>query len=1051
MRLVRHLVPVLVGSMFWAVQLGAQDAGSITGRVVDGTTQQPLAEVNVLIEGTQRGTLTRNDGSFTLSGVPAGSYRLRLTRIGYGPLRQDVTLAAGATETVQLTLQPQAAILEPLVVTGYGTQRREAITGSVASVDAGVADVGVNSNVNRMLQGRVAGLSITTNNGEPGAGAQIRIRGGTSLSASNEPLYVIDGVPIENREAEPGGFALGDAPAPRSPLNLLNPSDVRSITILKDAAATAIYGSRAANGVILIETKKGGSGGSAMEYDSYVAVGTPARQLDVLTGAEYRQFIQDQIDAASAPADTADRRIWTERLARQGPANTDWADAVTQTSITHNHNLSFAGGSENTRYRASLNYMNQEGVALGSGFERIQGRLNGTHHALDNRLRIGLNVTTSHIGNDYLTYEQGGGFEGGVFQNVAVFNPTQPVTIRDTVSGQSLYWELGCTTKADGVSGGCPAPSRQSVRNPVALAEQIADFGNSTRTLGNVSAELDLIPGLTAQVNVGTDRSEGIRRVYFPRNSAVGAEWQGLAQQRNRDNTGVTLQTLLTLRRQVADVHGIDIVGGYEFSEYRTAEFGAEGRNYISDALGFNSLGAGATVVRPYSWREETRLVSFFGRANYSFSDRYFLTGVLRYDGSSRFAEGHKWALFPAVSASWRISEEGFMRDAPFSISDLRLRAGWGKQGNPAVPPYSSLILLEATSGARAVFGETAVTGVVPTRNLSPDLKWEETTQFNVALDYGFSSNRFSGTIEYYVKNTSDLLLDVTVAQPAIAATRLENIGKIRNQGLEISLDALAVSRPNLTWRAGLVFAAEKNRVRDLGGRTFITTGGVSGQGQSNQVSQRIMPGHPLGTFFGPEFIGVNAQGKQLFSCVSSGPSDTRCVSGQTTSPAAQDYKVIGNAKPDVTLGFNSQINWGKFDASFLIRAEVGQDVFNNTALVYATKGNALQDKNFLRSALTDPTDINEPAIFSSRWIEGASFVRLQNVTLGYLLDLPGFFGQARSARLYVSADNLILLTGYSGLDPEVHAGIPGLAVRGIDYISYPRARTVTAGMRLSF
>jgi iron complex outermembrane receptor protein len=393
------------------------------------------------------------------------------------------------------------------------------------------------------------------------------------------------------------------------------------------------------------------------------------------------------------------------------------------------------------------------------------------------------------------------------------------------------------------------------------------------------------------------------------------------------------------------------------------------------------------------------------------------------------------------------------MRDGPFS--ELRLRAGYGRQGNEAVPAYASLILLQPSDGASYPFGETKVVGVAPSRNPNPDLKWEKTDQFNVAVDYGFVNNRISGSLEYYVKITDDLLLEVPVPQPAVVATRLENIGKVSNRGLEATFDALVINRPNLTWQAGLVFAAERNRVDSLGGRCFITTGYVSGQGQSGQVSQRILPGFALGTFYGPEFVGVNPAGQQLFNQYTVQRDANGCVTGrtlvgQTTSPGGDDFVPIGEANPDFTVSLRSQLSWGRLDASLIVRAEQGRDVFNNTALVYSTKGNALQDKNFLREALTDPTGITQPAIFSSRWIEDGSFIRLQNVTVGYTLDLPALLGTARTARVYVSGDNLLLLTGYSGYDPEAHSDV-GLASRGVDYLSYPRARTFTAGVRFSF
>jgi iron complex outermembrane receptor protein len=1023
----------LIGGLLWAAPLrGQEPKGTITGEVTDVGTQQPLAGVIIRVLGTPLSTQTRPNGGFSLTEVPAGARSVRVTRIGYAPLDQAIMVIAGSVTPVNFALHPQAALLEALVVTGYGSQRREAITGSVSTVAPATADVGVLTNVNGMLQGRVAGVSITTNSGDPGSGAQIRIRGATSLSASNEPLYVIDGVPITNVESEAAGIGIGGSPPlPRSPLNLLNPSDIGSITILKDASATAIYGSRGANGVVLIETKKGHSGGASMAYESYVATASPARSLDVLTGDEYRQFVQDQVALYNTDPT---KGLAPSYLAALGTANTDWANAVNRTAVTHNHNLSFTGGSDITRYRASLNFMNNQGVALSSGLRRVQGRLSATHFALNNRLRLGLNVTTSQANNDYLAYENTGGFEGGVFQNVAVFNPTRPV-----FDSTGKYYEIG--------------PGSQSVRNPVGLAEQIQDFGTTNRTLGNVSAELDLVAGLTGRINVGVDKSAGVRQIYLPRSSPVGAQFGGLARQVNRDNQSKTLQTMLTLSRQFGGVHDLDVVGVYEFSEHRIEEFRAEAQNFLTDVTGFNSLGSGSVQVTPQSFRTDERWISFISRASYGYKQRYFLTGVLRRDGRSAFGENHKWATFPGVSASWHMSDESFIPRGPFS--DLRLRVGYGVVGNPGVPPYSSLITLEANDGAKYVFGETPVIGFAPVRNPNPDLKFERTSQVNVALDYGLLDNRVSGSLEYYVKNTSDLLLEVPVAQPAPASTRLENVGKIRNKGLELSLDALAISRPQFTWRAGLTFALERNTVVDLGNYKFLTSGGVSGQGQSNVVSQRIIPGEPLGTFFGPEYVGVDAQGKQIFNKYtvtrdSTGREISRTLSGTTLAPGGDDYVAIGNAHPDFTLGLNSTVTWGKFDLNLLIRGAFGQEVFNNTALVYSTKSNALQQKNFLRDAVTDPIDIREPAIFSSRWVEGASYMRLQNITVGYAFRLPGPPGAPRSARIYVSGDNLLTLTGYSGLDPEVHAE-SGLASRGIDYLSYPRPRTFTAGVQLAF
>jgi len=1043
MQLVRHLVPALVAGLFWAVPLGAQETtGAVAGKVVDATTQQPLGNVEVALAGTPHRELTRADGSFVLNGVPAGPYRLRATRIGYGSQFQEIAVTAGGTTTAQVSLAPAAAILEPVVVTGYGTQRREAITGSVSTVNADAANVGVKTNVDQLIQGRAAGVDINQNNGEPGAGRQVLIRGGSSIGvggATNEPLYVVDGVPINNVATEPQAMGVfGDPMLARNPLNLLNPSDIASITVLKDAAATAIYGSRASNGVILIETKRGqASGGPTFEYDGYVAAASPAKYLDLLSSAEYVQYVRQQVAAGKLdPVSLTGLGI----LVKTGPnpgdttrviSNTDWDRAITRTSVTHNHNLAFSGGSEATRYRASMNYAKEEGVTLSTGLERIQGRLSATHSDLNNRLRVGVNVMTSRVNNSYLTYENQGGFTGGVFQNVAVYNPTLPITLTDSL-GTHYYDPVG------------------TVHNPVAMANQLIDIGHSTRTLANASADLDVAPGLTARVNVGLDHSSGDRQEYYPNASPIGVSLgNGLAQQQNLDNSTQTLQTLLTYQRQVGEGTSLDVVGGYEYSKFKTNWVQAVGIGFFTDAYGFNNLSA-ATTRNANDSAYESRLASFFGRANVGFKDRYFLTGVLRYDGSSKFAVGHKWGLFPALSASWLLSKEAFLAGGPFS--DLRLRVGWGLQGNPGVNPYTSLITLTSGSGATYPWGDVPHGGVTPNSNGNPNLKWEQTSQVNAAVDFGLLSNRLSGSVEYYVKNTKDLLLTVDVPQPALAPQQLINVGRLHNNGLEVSLDAVAISRPGLVWRAGVVFAAERNKVTELATSTGFTTGPVSGQGQSGVNAERLFPGSPLGTFFGPVFLGVDGTGKQVFFCT---PAKTpTCAADSTTTtglaPNQADYREIGNANPDFTLGFHNQVTWGKLDVSFLVRASVGGQVFNNTALVYSAKANASHGQNFLRPALTDPTGLSEPAIYSSRWIESGTFVRLQNITVTYDLDLPLLTRSARSARVYVSADNLLLLTGYSGLDPEVFSGT-GTAVRGIDYLTYPRPRTVTGGLRLMF
>jgi iron complex outermembrane receptor protein len=1027
MAVVRSAVSTLAALLLCVAPLGAQATGVIRGRVVDSASSQGLVNASVVVEGTQRGALTNNDGSFTLT-APSGEQRVRVRRIGFSLKTAAVSVPAGGTVNLEIKLSAQSTLLNEVVVTGYGSQRREAITGSVSSIDADDANKGVVTNATQLVQGRVTGVQIIQNNGEPGAGAQIRIRGGTSISASNDPLYVVDGVPLQNESTTPGAAGIGSInPAlPRNPLNAINPNDIESITILKDASATAIYGSRGANGVVLIQTKRGANAGnvSEMEYETYIGAAMATKTLGLMTGDQYRSFVNANVAILGANA-----------AAGLGTANTDWEKELERTALATNHNLAFSGGSGQTHYRASLNYFDQQGVVTANGLKRYQGRLNADHYALDQRLRLGLNLMASRVDNKFSPNENTGGFLGGLFTNMVIYNPTFPVRRTD-----GTYFESGCAVTAATCN-----PTAQDVRNPVAMANQLQDNAPETRLLGNFNATLDLFEGLSAQTTLGLDNSDSDRRSYAPRSSAVGAAYTGSAMQAQRSLQNSNFQQLLTYTPRLGTNQEFEVVGGYEYTKTDNRGFAAQNQGFITDVFGSDNLVAGAQV-RDSSYHNESQLVSFFSRANYGFAHKYFLTGVLRRDGSSRLAPGHQWAVFPALSASWRLTETDFVRSAPFGLSTLALRAGWGKQGNQAVQPYQTQLLIRADPSAAYPFGGTTTSGLRAAQVGNPDLKWETATQTNVGFDYGFKSDRITGSVDFYQKDTKDLLLTVNVPQPAVVSTRLENIGSLRNRGLEASADGQLLKGLNKSLSLGLVFTLERNEVMSLGdtSRKFINTGAVSGQGQSNQYSQRIMIGEPIGTFFGPKFIGVT-NGKQVFECKT---GSAGCVDGRTTEPTDGDKMVIGNANPSFTLGVRNNAMWNHFDASWLWRGEFGGQTFNNTALVYASKGNSTQGRNFLSSALSQPDSITEPSKYSSRWVEDRTFVRLQNVTIGYAV--PTKYTAGRVTRMYVSGDNLLLFTKYTGYDPEVFVS-SGLASRGIDYLVYPPARRFTLGARVQF
>ena len=974
----------------------------VTGRVTEAESGLPLPGVNIAVEGTQTGTTSDLDGQYQIT-VPGPDASLVFSFVGF----ETQIIPVGGRSEINVSLSQSVSALEDVVVVGYGTQRRSDVTGSVASIDVEEANVGQITAPEDLIQGRVPGVNIVRNDGEPGAGMTVRIRGGTSITASNDPLYVIDGVPIDNASLQPGANTGTDATnsGPRNPLGMLNPNDIESIDILKDASAAAIYGSRGANGVILITTKKGRAGQVSVDYDGYVSSASMYRELDLLTASQYRAFVEDN-DLSN----------------ELGNANTNWQEAVTRTALSHNHSLAIGGGTENTTYRASVGYIDQEGIVLSTGMERLSGRINATHSSLNDRLRLNLNLTSAYVKDIKVANDETNGFTGGLFTNVLKFNPTLPVR------------------NEDGTFVEYPTPS---IRNPVAIAEQLDDDIKTTRTLGNLSADLDLLPGLTGRVNLGVDRGAARRFVYIPRSNPIGAPVGGVAAQGQLDRSSVLLETTLNYNKLFADRHNIQLLGGYSYQEFTAEEFTVTMRDFVTDAWRFNNLsGGGDNSIKPTSYREQSRLVSFFGRVNYDFAGKYLLTATIRQDGSTRFGADHKWGLFPSFSAAWRISEEPFLQGLQV-LSELKLRAGYGVTGNQEIRNLRSLPTLAPDQGFIWVVGEdeTEITGVAPNNFANPDLKWEETSTFNVGLDYGFSHGKFSGAIDFYVKDTDDLLIEFDVPQPAVVGTRLANVGSVRNTGIEFALDALAVDRRDLSLTVGAVFSSNKNEVIDLGGREEIFTATVSGAGLSGVSAQVIREGEPLGSFYGPVFLGIE-NGEQQFKLDENGN---------------RVREIIGNAQPDFSYGVHANMLFKNWDLGIFIRGEQGREVLNNTALEYTAKYLANTNVNFFQDAIDDGTSIeNGIAVFSSRWVQDASFIRVDNVSLGYtftnMIPAPAA-NYVRRARVYLAAQNLLVITPYEGYDPEVNTnaeqdGVPSL---GVDYANYPRPRTFTLGVSLGF
>jgi len=980
----------------------------VQGTVTDGVTGEPLPGANVSVQGTQVGTTTGTDGTYQIE-VPDSDAVLVFSFVGY----REKNVRVRDRETINVTLQEQVGQLEEVVVTGYGAQQRGEISGAISSVDVPAANVGQVSSPQDLLQGRVAGVSIVSNSGAPGSGQRVRIRGRKSLSASAEPLYVVDGVPIGNTNITPGGA--GGATNSANPLSLINPRDIESMQVLKGPAATAIYGSQGSNGVIVIETKSGASGRLQVDYSGQTSTGTPARELNLLTPNEFRSARQEFADAD---------------LPETG-MNTDWQDEVMRSTLSHEHNLSFSGGTEQTSYRGSASYFDQEGLLRNTGLERITGRLNASHSALDDRFELNLRLFRSYLERNHaFRQETGGGTAASVIKDMLTFPPNRPVQ-----------------------EGGTFFEYAEQNRNPVALLEQITDVSNQNRTLGSLDLGFDLLDNLTAEGTFSADLSEGRRRTYVPIASAVGRDVGGIGRQAEREFQSFVAQSLLTYDRETLSLFGLEhsvrLLGGFEFERETFQTIDVESQEFVTDAvLGFNNLGGGSNVQTPGSGKEQVDQVSFFGQLNYNYQDKYLVTASLRRDGSSVFGDQNKFALFPSASLGWNAVQESFL-DID-GLSQLKFRVSGGISGNQGVPPLQTLPGLTASRGNAAVFGaDNEIIGVAQTRTASPGLKWEDTTEFNVGVD--FTAGRFSGTLDYYRSQTEDLLLNVRVVQPAPSNFVLDNVGEVSNTGVEASLEALVVDRSDMNLTVTANASSNRNEIDDLGGRGTIDHGTVGGRGQSGVTSQRLEPGHPIGSFYGPVFAGVNENGEEVYR---TGDGET------TTDPGLAENVHLGNPIPDVAYSLNLDFRYQNFDLSAFFRGEQGREVFNNTALVYTSKSRLAQGINMLEPGLTDGTSVTHSATYSSRWVQDASFFRLDKLSLGY--DIANALGNAlynvRRARIFASANNLFVITPYSGYDPELNTNTSGEGLgfrnlatpaRGIDWTSYPRSRTFTVGIEL--
>jgi len=993
MRLTRYVVPALVGGLLWAAPLGAQEAtGTITGRVIDSTTQQPLSGVSMQVVATDRRALTGQDGTFQLTDVPAGVQRLRASRIGYALQQQEVTVTAGATASVEFALNPHALMLDAVVATGYGTQSRRDATGSVVAITQQDFNQGVISSPEQLLHGRMAGVQVTMASGEPGAGANIRIRGTSSVRAANQPLFVVDGVPLAGGPAQPGGPDYGaGTQSPRNPLAFLNSDDIENISVLKDASAAAIYGSRGSNGVVLITTKRGTTGPS-MTVSSSMSISSVARRLDLLSAGEYVSAGQ------AAGADPA--------VIDFGAA-TDWQDQIFRTAATQDHYLSYAERTATGAYHISLGYADESGVVQNSSFARLTARINADRRLLDDRLKFKLSLTGSRTNDTYAPIGNTAGFEGNLIGAALQANPTRPVFNPDGSYFQAADW-----------------------RNPMAMLAFVDDKGESSRILGSASATLDLNSWLSYNMNLGYENTESVRRTGLRAALAASGGFSFLAPTNGRAeinnlyiNSGLIEHTL-NLRRSVGG-GGIDALAGFSYQRFETRGDWLRAEYFTTDEIPplDNIDGVDNETHKAFtaaSNRNVDELQSFFGRVNYNYGDRYLVTGTFRVDGSTKFGRNHRYGYFPSLAVAWRLSNEGFFAGLRDKFRDLRLRVGYGITGNQ-----------EFESGVSLALFRTNLDGsLTQVNNPNPDIQWEQTAQWGVGLDFESSSGRVGGSVDYFRKTTSNLIFRKDYAQPAAVDYQWVNLpGDVVNKGVEIGVYAFPLTSPRLSWRVDYNMSFLSNVVRNLG--TSLITGQIHGQGLSGAYAQRIADGQPLYAFYMREFVGFDANGLGIYA-------------------NNEQLSYVGSPIPNMTLGVTNTLTFGRFDFSAFLEGAFGHKIYNNTANAIFLRGNLRNGRNVTRDIAASAESPNNFGEASTRFLEDGDYLRVSNVTLGYNVPVAGLIRGVRTMRIGVTGQNLLVITKYSGYDPEVNTdkSINGVPSLGIDYTSFPRPRTFTFHVR---
>lgn len=961
---------ILLSNAAEAAEIFQQKQKAVTGKVTD-TSGMPVPGVSVIVKGTTTGTITDMDGKFSLD--VQGDNRILLFSF-VGMKSQEIPVEGKTSFSV--VMEEETIGLEEVVAVGYGTQTKREISGSVTNVSEKSFNKGVTRTGVDLLKGKVAGLTITNGSGDITKDQTIRLRGTSSLNASSQPFIVVDGVP---------GLSL----------NSVAPQDIESISVLKDASAAAIYGSRSASGVILITTKKGKKDFTSVDYDGYVAVDNVTNVPDLLNAQEWRDY-------------ATKNNINTAGLDKGG--NTDWFDEIMRTGITQNHSLSLSGSSKSSSYRASVSYLNQEGVVKDNSLERYNVRMTFNQKALNDKLDLTFtgvisqrDYTPSDTRNFVLAYN--------MIPVYSVFNP-------DGTWYDNQEYDQG---------------------NPVRNMTYNSQENKNGLYFGNFKADLDVIKGMKASLNVLKQRESNDYSQYLNSQTERGRNDIGYAKRESWTADKQLLEATLNYKKIVGS-HNMNFLAGYSYEDNYYQKMGGQNRQFVTDLFAANNIGAGENLRSGDVWSEKNmnKLISFFGRVNYTLLEKYVLTASIRRDGSSKFGKNHQWGTFPSVSAAWHMKEESFLKNVNM-IDDLKFRIGFGVSGNQdGLNPYLSLPLY-GKAGQYYDNGKW-YSAYQFDQNENPDLRWEQTSMFNLGFDYSFLKGRINGSIDYYNKNTDDLLYTYTVPQPPyLKGTMMANVGSMSNKGFEFVVNGDIIRKDNFRWNASFNIAHNKNEITSLSNDQFTTssikTGSAWIRGGSNNTTHIVEEGKEVGTFYGWVCKGIDSNGKYIMDDMIDGKA------GLTD----EDRTYIGSAQPDFTYGISNALTYKNWELNFFLRGVYGNDVLNFSKMSYATT-QWLPGANVLREALT--IGLKESPKYCSYYIEDGSFLRMDNASVAYTFDTKGKYG-INKLRVYLTGQNLFVITKYTGLDPEVEMSGLDPGVEGREY--YPKSRTFSIGLNLSF